>query len=116
MLIILASLLFGVCRVFLLGDIPFIKQSPKLISDDELVNTQLDLPKVVTISQCKEMFDQKSAFFIDARDSLLYDEGHILGAINIHFESNDDDQILSRLEGVEENDFLIIYCLSLIHI
>ena len=51
------------------------------------------------------MFDQKSAFFIDARDSMLYDEGHILGAINIHFESNDDDQILSRLEGVEENDF-----------
>ena len=109
-LLILVSLLFGVCRVFLVGDIPFIKQSPKLISNDELVNTQLDAPKVVTISQCKEMFDQKSAFFIDARDSMVYDEGHILGAINIHFESNDDDQILSRLEGVEENDFLIIYC------
>ena len=109
-LIILASLLFGVFRVLLLGDISFIKQAPKSISDDELVDMQLDAPKAVTISQCKQMFDQKSAFFIDARDSLLYDEGHILGAINIHFESNDDDQILSRLEGVDENDFLIIYC------
>ena len=109
-LIILASILVGVCRVFLLGDISFIKQAPKLISDDELVNMQLDAPKVVTISQSKQMFDDKSAVFIDARDSLLYDDGHILGAINIHFESNDDDQILSKLQGVEEDDFLIIYC------
>tara|TARA_Y100001958_G_C21110409_1_gene457525 strand:+ start:101 stop:592 length:492 start_codon:yes stop_codon:yes gene_type:complete len=109
-LIILASVLVGVCRVFFLGDISFIKQAPKLISDDELVNMQLDAPKVVTISQSKQMFDDKSAVFIDARDSLLYDDGHILGAINIHFESNDDDQILSKLQGVEEDDFLIIYC------
>jgi len=109
-LIILASVLVGVCRVFFLEDISFIKQAPKLISDDELVNMQLDAPKVVTISQSKQMFDDKSAVFIDARDSLLYDDGHILGAINIHFESNDDDQILSKLQGVKEDDFLIIYC------
>ena len=37
-LIILASVLVGVCRVFFLEDISFIKQAPKLISDDELVN------------------------------------------------------------------------------
>ena len=86
-LIILASVLVGVCRVFFLEDISFIKQAPKLISDDELVNMQLDAPKVVTMSQSKQMFDDKSAVFIDARDSLLYDDGHILGAINIHFES-----------------------------
>ena len=109
-LIILASVLVGVCRVFFLEDISFIKQATKLISDDELVSMQLDAPKVVTISQSKQMFDNKSAVFIDARDSLLYDDGHILGAINIHFESNDDDQILSKLQGVEEDDFLIIYC------
>ena len=83
-------------------------QSSKIYENDFLSEYD-DGPKVVAINQCKKMFDNKLAVFIDARDSLLYDDGHILGAINIYFESNDDDQIFSRLEGVEEGGFLIIY-------
>jgi len=40
----------------------------------------------------------------------LFIEGHISGAVNIHFESHDDDIILEKLDGIDYDDFIIIYC------
>ena len=40
----------------------------------------------------------------------MFTEGHISGAINIYFESDSDDRIIEKLDGILNDDFLIIYC------
>ena len=110
LVIFLLSIVIGVSRSIIIGDIPLIKYPIEEISEKELVEANLDGPKIIKIDQCKRMYDKKNAFFIDARDSLLFEEGHISGAINIHFESNGDDAILEKLDGIASDDFLIIYC------
>ena len=110
LVIFLLSTVIGISRSIILGDIPLIKYPVEEVSIKELADANLDGPKIVKIDQCKRMYDDKSALFIDARDSLLFEEGHISGAISIHFESNDDDAILEKLDGIKNDNFLIIYC------
>ena len=110
LVIFLVSIVLGVSRSIIIGDISVIKYPIEEISEEQLVDANLDGPKIIKIDQSKKMYDSKTAFFIDARDSLLFKEGHISGAINIHFESHDDDAIIEKLDGIASDDFLIIYC------
>jgi rhodanese-related sulfurtransferase len=110
LLIISISTLVGIGRSFILGDISLIKYPINPISSQELSDNILDGPRIIKLDQCKLMFDNRRAIFIDARDSLLFLEGHILGAINIHFESSSDDRIIEKLDGISNDNFLIIYC------
>ncbi len=110
LLILFISSLIGVARTVIIGDVTLIKYPVEEITSDELLDGTLNGPRIIGLDQSKQMFDSKVATFIDARDSLLFIEGHISGAINIHFESNDDDVILEKLDGISNNNFLIIYC------
>ncbi len=110
LVIFLISSLIGVSRSIILGDISLIKHPIEEITSEELSNATLDGPRIIKLDQCKQMFDSKVVTFIDARDSSLFIEGHISGSINIHFESNDDDAILEKLDDISNDDFLIIYC------
>ena len=110
LVIFLVAAIIGVSRSIIIGDISIIKYPIEEISEQELVEANLDGPKIIKIDQCKKMYDSGNTFFVDARDSLLFVEGHISGAINIHFESHDDDIILEKLDGVANDDFIIIYC------
>ena len=109
-LIILIATLIGIGRSVILGDISIIKYSIKTITSEELLDNTLDGPRIIKLDQCKDMFDNKAGIFIDARDSLVFIEGHISGAINIFFESTSDDRIIEKLDGISNDDFLIIYC------
>ena len=110
LLILFISSLIGVARTVIIGDVTLIKYPVEEITSDELLDGTLNGPRIIGLDQSKQMFDSKVATFIDTRDSLLFIEGHISGAINIHFESNDDDVILEKLDGISNDDFLIIYC------
>ena len=110
LLILFISSLIGVARTVIIGDVTLIKYPVEEITSDELLDGTLNGPRIIRLDQSKQMFDSKVATFIDARDSLLFIEGHISGAINIHFESNDDDVILEKLDGISNDNFLIIYC------
>ena len=110
LLILFISSLIGVARTVIIGDVALIKYPVEEITSDELLDGTLNGPRIIGLDQSKQMFDSKVATFIDARDSLLFIKGHISGAINIHFESNDDDVILEKLDGISNDDFLIIYC------
>lgn len=110
LLILFISSLIGVARTVIIGDVTLIKYPVEEITSDELLDGTLNGPRIIGLDQSKQMFDSKVATFIDARDSLLFIEGHISGAINIHFESNDDDVILEKLDGISNDNFLIIYC------
>ena len=108
--ILFISSLIGVGRTVIIGDITLIKYPTEEVTSDELLDGTLDGPRIIKLDQSKQMFDSKVATFIDARDSILFIDGHISGAINIHFESNNDDVILEKLDGISNDDFLIIYC------
>ena len=110
LIIISIATLVGIGRSLILGDIPIIKYPIKQISSDELSDNTSHKPRIIKLDQCKLMFDSKRAVFIDARDSISFVDGHILGAINIHFESNSDDRIIEKLDGISNDNFLIIYC------
>ena len=110
LLIISIATLIGIGRSVIIGDISIIKHPIKTITSEELLDNTLDGPRIIKLDQCKDMFDNKQGVFIDARDSLVFIEGHILGAINIYFESSSDDRIIEKLDGISNDDFLIIYC------
>ena len=110
LIIISIATLIGIGRSVILGDISIIKYPIKTITSEELLDNTLDGPRNIKLDQCKDMFDNKQGFFIDARDSLVFIDGHILGAINIHFESTSDDRIIEKLDGISNDDYLIIYC------
>ena len=105
--------IIGVARSLILNDIPIIKLPIKEISHEEIKNIKdltLDGPKVVRLNECKEMYDNMKTVFIDARDTESFSEGHILGAINIFFENSDDDLILEKLDGVSNDQIIVVYC------
>lgn len=59
----------------------------------------------VSLQDSKAAFDQKSAVFVDVRDAASYEASHIPGAINIPI-----DQIQSRANELDPNDWIITYC------
>jgi rhodanese-related sulfurtransferase len=63
-------------------------------------------PRVVTLHEAEEAWRQRSAVFIDARESDFFEEGHIPGAINVPVSQ------LAHPTGLPENKSaaLIVYC------
>ena len=65
-------------------------------------------PAMISLEEAKSFFDSKRAFFIDARHSFEYNQGHIRGAVNIpvaEFEKKTD--ILSK---IPKDRLIITYC------
>ena len=64
--------------------------------------------KAITLPQAIEIFNNKKALFIDARDQWDFKDGHIKGAINIpEFNFNPNNRILAQ---ISKNEILIVYC------
>lgn len=64
---------------------------------------------VISLQQAKELFEQKSALFLDARPRNQYDQGHIQGAKSLPLQDVDNYfmEIASQLEGQKN---IITYC------
>ena len=71
----------------------------KKFSDDE----------ILTVEQTKEIFDSKTAVFIDARPMFSYSRGHIPGALNVPYSSRTKEQLL---KDVEKEENIVVYCYS----
>ena len=59
-------------------------------------------------NKAKYLFDEKSAVFIDARDSEDYELGHIENAVNIPFDYY--DEYMDTIDALNYDDVFIIYC------
>jgi hypothetical protein len=59
----------------------------------------------VSIQDAKAAYDAGTAVFVDVRGDDLYNVGHIPGAISI-----DGDQIETRFNELNPNDWIITYC------
>ena len=50
----------------------------------------VDSPELIDISTAKLIYNQKLAVFIDAREYIDFNEGHIKGAINLPYDPDID--------------------------
>lgn len=71
--------------------------------------TEASVDTLVTLEQAYSLFLSGGAIFIDAREQIEYDEGHIKGALNLPFEEFDDywPDVEPKLSP---NDKLVVYC------
>jgi len=93
--------------------INFVEDSLSIIDEGEVSvdsNTQknaVDEAKAITLKQAYSLFNQ-DAIFIDARDYVEYEIGHIRGAITLPYE--DFDKYKSVLESISKDTPLVTYC------
>ena len=75
----------------------------------ELAHPEIDRIKAEDL---KQLMDNKSGFIlIDSRDSGKYKEGHIEGALNIHFDDSGDPTVRQMsLMALPMDRLLIVYC------
>jgi rhodanese-related sulfurtransferase/uncharacterized membrane protein YphA (DoxX/SURF4 family) len=65
-------------------------------------------PMAINIEFAQHLFNEKSAIFIDARDSEDYNSGHIENAINIPFDYYEDyENVINELDDTAP---YVIYC------
>ena len=65
-------------------------------------------PMAINLEFAKFLFDEKSAVFIDARDSEDYELGHIKNAVNIPFDYYEDyEEVINSLDNTTVH---VIYC------
>jgi rhodanese-related sulfurtransferase len=77
-------------------------------SESLIRKEQADIPSI-TISEAYDLYRQKKAVFVDARDPFSFEEGHIAGAINIY-----PDEIILHLPKLKArlspDSVVITYC------
>ena len=59
----------------------------------------------VDLAQAKSAYDSGTAVFVDVRDQEYFDNGHIPGAVSIPL-----GEIQDRLDELDANDWIILYC------
>jgi 3-mercaptopyruvate sulfurtransferase SseA len=59
----------------------------------------------VSLANSKAAFDEKSAMFLDVRDSGSFEASHIPGAVNIPFAL-----LETRINELDPNQWIITYC------
>ena len=105
------AIVLGLIRFLLLDDPEF-----TLIKKERIVETinsfsvpeNMTSPMAINIEFAQDLFNKKSAIFIDARDSEDYNSGHIENAINIPFDYYEDyEDVINELDDTAPH---VIYC------
>ena len=65
-------------------------------------------PMIINLEFAKYLFDQKSAIFIDARETEEYEVGHIENSINIPYDYYEDYEDV--IDELKDDGIYIIYC------
>jgi 3-mercaptopyruvate sulfurtransferase SseA len=73
----------------------------------DLPNPEIPYPNItrVDLSTAKNAFDSNEAVFVDVRDADSFAAGHIPGARSIPLS-----ELPSRLEELQTEDWIILYC------
>lgn len=108
-IILSASVLLGIIyNTFSSSGIDFIRKEIKIefldIGDSENSGNL----KGIKLSQVLELYNSKSAIFVDARDQWDFSENHITGAINIPEFSFDENEFMQI--NIPKESVLVIYC------
>ncbi len=71
-------------------------------------NGEFTEPSSISLSAAFSAYEEGNALFLDARDQFDYEQGHILGAINLPVSAFLDS--LPMLENLDQDQVLITYC------
>ena len=105
------AIILGLIRFSFLNNPEF-----TLIKKERIVETissfsvpeNMTSPMAINIEFAQNLFNEKSAIFIDARDSEDYNSGHIKNAINIPFDYYEDyEDVINELDDTATH---VIYC------
>jgi rhodanese-related sulfurtransferase len=104
-IIMIATLLIAISfNLFRSAGIPLFGFSSETLIKEQ----QAQIPNI-TISEAHELYLQKNVIFIDARDPLSFEEGHIDGAINIY--PDEVSLYINNLKTKASQGFMFItYC------
>ena len=106
---LLPALLIAAGIVVLIGAVA----SVFLLSGEEdtpqtgIPNQDLPYPQIrrVDLSTSKSAFDAGGAVFVDVRDQVYFENGHIPGAKSIPLS-----EFESRMDELDPDDWIILYC------
>ena len=124
--ILIISLFLGICRYFFIADdyplFPNLlnKESNLIVHNsiqsikDFLLDVSESEPELVDIKFAKSIYDYDFGIFVDARDEVDFNEGHITKSLNIPFDVDnnyDFDLLDSLMNEISFNEkSLIVYC------
>ena len=109
--ILFVSILLGIFRYTLVENPDF-----KLIKEKKIIKEvtsftipeEMSEPMSISLEFAKELYKDKLAIFIDARDPEEYELGHILNSINIPYDYYEDyEGVINQLDI---NSTYVIYC------
>ncbi len=67
-------------------------------------------PPYISIGEAVGFYNSPSVLFIDARDEWDYNEGHIKGAVNLPFETEDETILLNFMAATAKDKEMVVYC------
>ena len=103
-LIILCGSILGVVANQVRHDMPLIGNW----SPEARLTAETGKNMVISLEEAKRLFSAQGALFLDARPSVLYEEGHIKGARNVPWQSFGD--YLDEIMDIPEDAMIITYC------
>ena len=105
------AILLGLTRFIFLNNSEFLLiKKERIIKEITTFSVPENMtePMMINLEFAKYLFDEKSAIFIDARDSEDYEAGHIENAINIPYDYYEDYEEV--MDGLDDDGIYIIYC------
>jgi len=114
-IIVLVSFALGFIYNFLSQNgISIIRQETEIIYDETINydgnkdDIKINEIRALNTAQVYEIFTNKEAVFVDARDSWDFSDGHIPGAVNIpEYKFTPDDP---NIKYLDKNRKIIVYC------
>lgn len=94
-------------KINFVEDSIIVKDTVEVKLESDTQNGAFDEAKAITLKQAYSLF-QQDAFFIDARDYVEYEIGHIRGAITLPYQ--EFDKYKSVLESISKDTPLVTYC------
>lgn len=67
-------------------------------------------PPYISVGEALDFFNREGVLFVDARDPWDYEQGHITGAVNIPFESEDESVLENFLSNTSKDQIMVVYC------
>jgi rhodanese-related sulfurtransferase len=109
--IVLLAVLSGLAHHWKLVRLSWDWQLPAYLETQREKKIQDDLPgiKTLNLAQAYQIFQDKSALFVDARSAQEYAEIHIPGAIDVSLE-NLKEKGAGALPGVSPDQKMVVYC------
>jgi rhodanese-related sulfurtransferase len=101
LILLSASVVLGVAYSFVTNKGLFLKAQ-------EIQTVEPSNLEMITLATARELFDSKTALFVDARHEFDYGDGHIQGAVNVELKSFDSHR--ARLTGTPKSKLLVVYC------